>query len=97
MLATDNVMQGNVWGNFLTVRLLRITVDKKLSFDPHLSKICKGVSQNLHAHFAPSNIKSANCGSEIISQLGPKIWNLISENIKASENFNNYNSKIKFW
>ena len=29
--------------------------------------------------------------------LGPKIWNLISENIEDSENITSFKAKIKFW
>ena len=31
------------------VKLLRVTVDNKLSFEPHLNLVCKKVSQKLHA------------------------------------------------
>ena len=32
-----------------------------------------------------------------ISYLGLKIWNLVPENIKNSEDINNFKLKIKFW
>ena len=45
MLTTDYMVQGNVGGsirsNEKTVKLSAITVDNKLSFEPHLNKICK--------------------------------------------------------
>ena len=40
---------GNIFINEKTVRLLGITVDNKLSFEPHLNKTCKKVRQKLHA------------------------------------------------
>ena len=43
-LITDNMVQVNVGGN-----IIDITVDNKLSFEPHLNKICKKVSQKLYA------------------------------------------------
>lgn len=46
MLTADNIMQINVEGN---VKLLGITADNKLSFEPHLSKIYEKVSQKLNA------------------------------------------------
>ena len=50
-----------------------------------------------NAHFTPQNIKSVYDGSETISYLGPKIWNLVPDNIKDSQNVSNFESKIKFW
>ena len=53
MLTTDNKLKINVKGtpisNEKTVKLSGITVDNKLSFDPHLNLVCKNVSQKLHA------------------------------------------------
>ena len=53
MLTTDNIVQVNVGANItsneITVKLLGITVDDKLLFEPHLNKICKKVSQKFHA------------------------------------------------
>ena len=54
ILTFDNMEQVNVGGNIIgfekkTVMLLGITVDNKLSFEPHLNITCKTVSQNLHA------------------------------------------------
>ena len=46
MLTADNIMQINIEGN---VKLLGITADNKLSFEPHLSKIYEKVSQKLNA------------------------------------------------
>ena len=52
MLTTDNMVQVKVGGNISnekTVKLLGITVDNKLSFEDHLNKICKKLSQKLNA------------------------------------------------
>lgn len=43
-------------------------------------------------------IKSVYHGSETISYLGPKIWNLVPNNFKDLwENNISFNAKIKFW
>ena len=46
------------------------------------------ISYNLknNCHFIPRNIKSVYYGSGTVSYSGPKIWILIPENIKDSEN-----------
>ena len=53
MLTTDNKLKINVKGSAISnekiVKLLRVTVDNKLSFEPHLNLICKKVNQKLHA------------------------------------------------
>ena len=66
MLTTDNMVQvndgGNIVNNEKTVKLLGIIVDSKISFEPHLSKLCKKVSQktpcpskNFNSHFTKEN------------------------------------------
>ena len=53
MLTTDNKQKINVKGSPISsgkiVKLLVVTVDNKLSFEPHLNLVCKKVSQKLHA------------------------------------------------
>ena len=51
MLTTDNKLnvKGSPISNQKIVKLLRVTVDNKLSFEPHLNLVCKKVSQTLHA------------------------------------------------
>ena len=53
MLTADNKQKINVKGsprsNVKIVKLLGITVDNKLSFEPHLNLVCKKVSQKLLA------------------------------------------------
>ena len=44
--------------------------------------------------FETRNKKSANYGSKTISFLGPKIWELLPNNIKDSENLNIFQSNI---
>ena len=53
MLTTGNKLKFNVGGSLTcdetTVKLLGITVDNKLSFEPHLNTVCKKVNHKLHA------------------------------------------------
>ena len=49
----DNKLKINYKGSPISnekiVKLLRVTVDNKLSFEPHLGLVCKKVSPNFHA------------------------------------------------
>ena len=47
--------------------------------------------------FATGNVKPVCYGSETISFIGPKIWELLQSNIKDSENLNILKSNIKSW
>ena len=53
MLTTNNKLKINVKSSPISnekiVKLLGVTVDNKLSFEPHLNLVCKKVSQKLHA------------------------------------------------
>ena len=53
MLTTDNKLKINVKGSPISnekmVKLLGVTVENKLSLEPHLNLVCKKVSQKLHA------------------------------------------------
>ena len=50
MLRTDNKLKVNVKGSPISndkmIKLLGVTVDNKLSFEPHLNLVCEKVSQN---------------------------------------------------
>ena len=53
MLTTDNKLTISVKGSLISnkkiVKLLGVTVDNKLSFEPYLNLVCKKVSQKVHA------------------------------------------------
>ena len=53
MFTTDNKLKINVKGSRISnekiVKLIGVTVDNKLSFEPHLNLVFKKVSQKLHA------------------------------------------------
>ena len=42
-------------------------------------------------------IKSCKYGSETVSNLGAKLWNILPENIKIAESIQDFKKKIKFW
>ena len=42
-------------------------------------------------------IKSCKYGSETVSNIGAKFWDILPENIKKSESLQNSKKKIKYW
>ena len=42
-------------------------------------------------------VRTVHHGSESISFLGPKIWNILPDNIKNAESLNVFKTKIKSW
>ena len=48
-----------------------------------------------HAYWA--GVKSVRHGTESVSYLGPKIWDLVPNEIKESESLNGFKFKIKRW
>ena len=53
--------------------------------------LCKGNT------FISRNVKTVYYGTESISYLAPKIWELIPKEIKNSESLYSFKSKIKLW
>ena len=53
MLTIGNKLKINVKGSPISnekiIKLLGVTVDNELSFEPHLNLVCKKVSQKLHS------------------------------------------------
>ena len=53
LLTVDNKLKINIKGSLISnekmVKLLGVTADNKLSFEPHLNLVCKKVSQKLYA------------------------------------------------
>ena len=47
------------------------------------------------SHFKRENVKSSYYG--ILHYLGPKIWNIVPQNIRESDSLNKFKSLIKFW
>ena len=49
------------------------------------------------SHFKKENIKPTHYGIQSVRQLGPKIWNIVPQNIRESNSLNEFKSLIKFW
>ena len=49
------------------------------------------------SHFKRKNIKSTHYGIQSVRHLGPKIWNIVPQNIRESNSLNEFKSLIKFW
>ena len=47
--------------------------------------------------FKSRNVRTVAYGTETLSYLGPKIWSLIPDTIKAAKSLNEFKSKIKLW
>ena len=48
-------------------------------------------------HVPDRNSRTVFCATESIINQGPKLWNMIPENIKSSESLNVFKSKMKYW
>ena len=71
-------------------------------FTPELMKVIfkkRNVTKNFRktSTFETRNIKSVYNGSETISFIGPKLWELLRSKIKDPENLNIFKSNIKSW
>ena len=49
------------------------------------------------SHFRRENAKSTHYGIQSMRRLGPKIWNIVPQNIRESILLNEFKSLIKFW
>ena len=49
------------------------------------------------SEFSMLMVKSVNHGTESISYLGPKIWNILPEKLKNIENLEHFKKEIKTW
>ena len=49
------------------------------------------------SHFKKANVKSTHYGIQYVRHLGPKIWNIVPQNIRESNSLNEFKSLIKFW
>ena len=49
------------------------------------------------SHFKREDVKSTHYGIQSVRNLGPKIWNIVCQNIRESNSANEFKSLIKFW
>ena len=83
LLAVEIFKALNKLSSSLTTELFQI---KKTKYD-----LCKGDI------LISRNVKTVYCGTESISYLAPKIWELIPTDIKNCKSRNCFKSKIKLW
>ena len=59
----------------------------------------RNIQYNLkgNSSFISRNVNSVYHGTESLAFLGPKIWDLVPDEIKTSENINIFKDKIKKW
>ena len=60
----------------------------------------KGPHDNFRSearHFKRENVKSTQYGIQSMRHLGPKIWNIVPQNIREPILLNEFKSLIKFW
>ena len=59
----------------------------------------KNIESNLRNknNFKSRRIDSVRCGIDSLTYLGPKIWNIVPEDIKKSKSLNVFKTKIKKW
>ena len=49
------------------------------------------------SYFSIPNVKSVYHGSESLSNLGPRIWNLVPDNLKQLDDINSFKTEVKKW
>ena len=59
----------------------------------------RNISYNLRSQteFVIENVNTVNFGKNSINILGPKIWNIIPDNIKNSKDINQFKKRVKTW
>ena len=53
--------------------------------------------RSVASHFQRENVKSAHYGIQPVRHLGPKIWNIVSQNIRESSSLYEFKGLIKFY
>ena len=48
------------------------------------------------SHFKRENVKSTHYDIQYVRHLGPKVWNIVPQNIRESSSLNEFKSLIKF-
>ena len=48
------------------------------------------------SHFERENVKCTHYGIQSVGHLGPKIWNIVLQNIRESNSLSEFKSLIKF-
>ena len=100
LLKTDN----SVSVHFRNVQALTIELYKVVNgFSPVIMKDVFPLSENLCYNtrnkrtFRSRNIRTVHFGSETLSQLAPKIWELVPEEIKKLKSVASFKNAVKKW
>ena len=69
---------------------------------PLMSNMFKLKAENFYnlrqvSEFSRPMVKSGYHGTESISHLGPKIWDILPENLKSIDNLEHFKKEIKSW
>ena len=69
---------------------------------PLMSNMFKLKAENSYnlgqiSEFSRPMVKSVYHGTESISHLGPKIWDILPENLKSIDNLEHFKKEIKLW
>ena len=100
LLETDN----SVSVHFRNVQALAIELYKVVNgFSPDIMKDVFPLNENLRYNtrnkrtFHSRDIRTVHFGSETLSHLAPKIWELVPEEIKKLESVASFKNAIKTW
>ena len=87
-----------------TMQILATEINKLVSnlSSPKINSVFKLNSDSRYnlrqiLQFSRSLVKSVYHGTDSISYLGPKIWDILTDDYKTIENLNTFKNKIKKW
>ena len=69
-------------------------------FVPNINSNSVNISSNTRSHskfYNPANPKTTNYGLETLRYLGPKIWNILPDDLKNAASICIFKNKIKGW
>ena len=83
----------------MAVKMIRVSRNISLAVMNDIFKQKENSRYNLRqiSEFSRPLVKSVYDGSEIVLSLGPKIWNMLPDYYKDTDNLNTFKNKIKKW
>lgn len=69
----------------------------EISTDIFMEKANNQYNFRNHTDFLTPQANSVYCGTESISYLGPRIWDIVPEEIKQKNSLNSFKESIKMW
>ena len=90
---------------FLTTEMFKVTSNlapafMKEDFGQNTNVLTENISANTRlkpTFYNPQNPKKVNSGSETVRCLGPKIWNMVPDNVKNIASLPIFKTEIKKW